>query len=153
MKDFYLVLGIHEKASVLDIKTAYKTLALKFHPDKNRAAGAEERFKEIGEAYSIVGDVEKRVLYDQQRSSSNGFYAQNQPPSAGTHAQTHRYWSNPFANFFSKPKPSKPSKPKQTKKEVKKPKGAAKFAKMGKPSAPKKPTAPRKPSAPRKPNI
>ena len=153
MKEYYSRLYLHEGSSKEEVKVAYRKLVKKFHPDKNRAAGAEERFKEIGEAYSIVGDVEKRVLYDQQRSSSNGFYAQNQPPSAGTHAQTHRYWSNPFANFFSKPKPSKPSKPKQTKKEVKKPKGAAKFAKMGKPSAPKKPTAPRKPSAPRKPNI
>lgn len=64
-KDFYKILGIVKNASDDEIKKAYRKLALKYHPDKNKSAGAEERFKEIAEAYEVLSDKKKRDIYDQ----------------------------------------------------------------------------------------
>lgn len=63
-KDYYKTLGIQKGASDEDIKKAYRKLALKFHPDKNKAADAEEKFKEIAEAYEVLSDKKKRDVYD-----------------------------------------------------------------------------------------
>lgn len=63
-KNFYSILGVSSNASDELIKKAYRNLARKFHPDVNKASNAEERFKEIGEAYSVLGDKEKRAAYD-----------------------------------------------------------------------------------------
>lgn len=63
-KDYYKTLGIQKGASDEDIKKAYRKLALKYHPDKNKAAGAEEKFKEIAEAYEVLSDKKKRDVYD-----------------------------------------------------------------------------------------
>jgi curved DNA-binding protein len=65
-KDYYAVLGVKKDASADDIKKAYRKLALKYHPDKNPGdKKAEEKFKEITEAYAVLSDVEKRRQYDQ----------------------------------------------------------------------------------------
>lgn len=65
-KDYYASLGVAKDASEQDIKKAYRKLAVKFHPDKNPGdAKAEERFKEISEAYAVLSDPEKRRNYDQ----------------------------------------------------------------------------------------
>jgi len=64
-KDYYKILGISKNASEDDIKKAYRKLALKYHPDKNKAAGAEERFKEVAESYEVLSDKKKRDIYDQ----------------------------------------------------------------------------------------
>jgi len=66
-RDYYEVLGVAKEASLDDIKKAYRALALKYHPDvtKEDKAHAEERFKEISEAYEVLVDPEKRKLYDQ----------------------------------------------------------------------------------------
>lgn len=64
-KDYYKILGISRGASEEDIKKAYKKMALKYHPDKNKSAGAEEKFKEIAEAYEVLSDPQKRQVFDQ----------------------------------------------------------------------------------------
>lgn len=65
-RDYYEVLGVNRDADWDDIKKAYRKLALKFHPDKNPGdKAAEERFKEIGEAYEVLSDPEQRAVYDQ----------------------------------------------------------------------------------------
>jgi len=64
-KDYYKILGIAKGATEDDIKKAYRKMALKFHPDKNKAPGSEEKFKEIAEAYEVLSDKRKREVYDQ----------------------------------------------------------------------------------------
>jgi len=64
MTDYYKILGVPKNAPESDIKKAYRQLALKYHPDKNNSSDAEAKFKEIAEAYSILGDPKKRQQYD-----------------------------------------------------------------------------------------
>ncbi|KAF6205813.1 hypothetical protein GE061_019987 [Apolygus lucorum] len=64
-KDYYKVLGVPGNATNEQIKKAYRALALKFHPDKNKKRGAEEKFKDIAEAYEVLNDSKKREVYDQ----------------------------------------------------------------------------------------
>src|SRR5262249_44236926 len=66
--DYYKTLGVDKKATQDEIKKAYRKLARKYHPDTNKEAGAEERFKEISEAYDVLGDPEKRKKYDRGQS-------------------------------------------------------------------------------------
>lgn len=63
-QDYYSVLGVPRNASAEDIKKAYKRQALLFHPDKNKNQGAEEQFKKISEAYSVLTDANKRRIFD-----------------------------------------------------------------------------------------
>ena len=63
-RDYYEVLGVQKGASKDEIKDAYRKLAMQFHPDRNKDAGAEERFKEISEAYAVLSDDQKRQTYD-----------------------------------------------------------------------------------------
>ncbi len=62
--DYYEILGISKNANLDQIKSAYRELALKFHPDRNSSKDAEEKFKEINEAYAVLSDPEKRKQYD-----------------------------------------------------------------------------------------
>ena len=66
MKDYYQILGVDENASQEDIKSAFRKLAFKYHPDTNpgNEKQAEERFKEINEAYGVLGDADRRRQYD-----------------------------------------------------------------------------------------
>jgi curved DNA-binding protein len=63
-KDYYQIMGVARDASADDIKRAYRKLARKYHPDVSKEKDAEERFKEIGEAYEVLRDPEKRAAYD-----------------------------------------------------------------------------------------
>lgn len=66
-KDYYAILGVPRNASEEDLKKAYKKMALKWHPDRNKdnKEAAEEKFKEIAEAYDVLSDTQKRKVFDQ----------------------------------------------------------------------------------------
>ena len=64
-KDIYEILGVKKTATAAEIKSAYRKLALKWHPDRNKDKEAEGKFKEINEAYEILSDTQKRAKYDQ----------------------------------------------------------------------------------------
>src|SRR5687768_17797793 len=63
-RDYYEILELQKNASKDEIKNTYRKLALKYHPDRNKSPGAEEKFKEISEAYAVLSDDEKRKKYD-----------------------------------------------------------------------------------------
>lgn len=62
-RDFYQILGVQRNATDEEIRKAYRKMALKFHPDKNKSAGAEEKFKEIAMAFEVLKDKQKRCTY------------------------------------------------------------------------------------------
>lgn len=64
-KDYYQILGVSKNASTEEIKKAYRKLALQYHPDRGGGKDAEEKFKEVNEAYQILSDQQKRQRYDQ----------------------------------------------------------------------------------------
>jgi preprotein translocase subunit Sec63 len=63
-RDYYEVLGVAKDVDPKAIKTAFRELALKYHPDRNKAPDSEEKFKEIAEAYAVLSDPDKRAQYD-----------------------------------------------------------------------------------------
>jgi len=110
-KDYYKVLGVDRNASLEDIKKAYRKLALKWHPDRNlkNKEEAENKFKDIGEAYSVLSDEKKRKIYDQlgeeglHGQASGGFTSEN-----GTSGGTHFTFMNAddiFRQFFGDENP------------------------------------------------
>ena len=89
-KNYYQVMWLSSDPSEKEIKTAYRRLARKYHPDISKEAQAEEKFKELGEAYDVLKDPEKRKLYDTYGENSN--QAQQQGPfKEGASSQHHRY--------------------------------------------------------------
>src|SRR6187397_3195712 len=71
-RDYYEVLGLARSAQLEDIKKAYRKLAVQFHPDKNPGSKeAEDRFKEVSEAYEVLSDPQKRQMYDQFGHAAN----------------------------------------------------------------------------------
>lgn len=110
-KDYYSVLGVGKKATAEEIKKAYRKLAVKYHPDKNQGnKTAEEKFKEISEAYEVLGDPEKRKQYDKLganwRQYQNAGYGEA-PFGERAYRRTYRtntdsgdFDSSGFSDFF-----------------------------------------------------
>ena len=79
-KDYYEILGVKRDASESEIKSAYRKLARKFHPDVNKTKEAEQKFKDINEAYEVLGDKQKRQRYDSLGSNWQGGADYTPPP-------------------------------------------------------------------------
>lgn len=83
-KDYYKILGVGKSATQQEIKKAYRKLAAKYHPDKNPDnPGSEDKFKEVGEAYEVLKDPEKRKLYDQAGSDWKRYQRANEQSGGG----------------------------------------------------------------------
>jgi DnaJ-class molecular chaperone len=103
-QDYYTILGITPDASSEEIKKAYKALAFKYHPDRNleNREVAEEKFKELTEAYGVLIDSQKRRQYDHLRFSQN-----TQQQFASRYASSEVHFENLFKDMFSNPNASK----------------------------------------------
>jgi DnaJ-class molecular chaperone len=95
MADYYNVLGVDKKASVAEIKAAYRKQALKWHPDRNKSVEATEKFKEVTHAYEVLADPKKRELYDQYGSAA---FERGGPGAGG---QGVNYQQGPFTYTYT----------------------------------------------------
>lgn len=111
-KDYYEILGVKRDATAAEIKSAYRKLARKFHPDVNKTKEAESKFKDINEAYEVLGDEAKRKRYDSLGSNWQGGSEYTPPPgfenfgfnfNQGGGAQSFNFGqdSGGFSDFFS----------------------------------------------------
>ncbi|KAF7491545.1 DnaJ -like protein subfamily B member 4 [Sarcoptes scabiei] len=109
-KNYYDILGISKKATDDEIKKAYRQLALKYHPDKNKSPEAEEKFKLVAEAYEVLSDKKKREVYDQygeaglrgEVPNDAGFAGQGMPNfNFSFHGDPHQT----FSQFFGTDNP------------------------------------------------
>ena len=90
-RDYYKILGVERNAKEAEIKTAYRRLARKYHPDVSKVADAEKKFKEVGEAYEVLKDSQKRQAYDQLGADWKSGQNFNPPPG----------WEDVFSNVGS----------------------------------------------------
>ena len=98
--DYYNILGVARDATPDDLRKAYRKLAFKFHPDKCKEAGAEEKFKQVNEAYAVLSDVEKRKEYDMFGSTGGGPFGASRGRPGG---------NGVFFTTSSSPSPNHPS--------------------------------------------
>ena len=105
-KDYYQLLGVSEDSDSKDIKTAYRKLARKYHPDMNPDPGAEDKFKEVAEAYEVLKDAGRRAEYDELRQHGNRQGAGFEPPpnwqrSGGFSDADSTRFEGDFSDFFN----------------------------------------------------
>ena len=121
-RDYYKILGVERSVTAEALKTAYRRLARKFHPDVSKEANAEARFKEVQEAYEVLKDPEKRAAYDQLGADwksgeqfrpppdwGSGFEFSGGPPPApgaaaarsGRQRRAEEFSQEEFSDFFS----------------------------------------------------
>lgn len=103
-KDYYKILGVERSASADEIRKAYRVLAKKYHPDVSKEANAETRFKEIGEAYEVLKNKEKRAAYDQLGANWKQGEQFRPPPNWGSQfdfGSAGTGGSADFSDFFS----------------------------------------------------
>ena len=95
-KDYYEILGVDKKATEVQIKSAYRKLAKKYHPDVDKSSSAQEKFKDINEAYEVLSDKEKRARYD---SLGSGWQAgQDYTPPPGFENFSFNFNGQDFSN-------------------------------------------------------
>jgi molecular chaperone DnaJ len=111
MENYYNILGVQENSDQDSIKKAYREMAKKYHPDRNKEPDAEERFKKITEAYENIGDQVKRQEYDRKRNFNNSFSS-----AFNEYSNFDNNWNinDPFANHYSHGKGFTPEFPKGT---------------------------------------
>ncbi len=99
-KDYYKILGVEADAETADIKTAYRKLARKYHPDLNPGEEAEARFKEVAEAWEVLKDKERRAEYDELRKYG-GRREDFRPPPGWQSGAGAEQFSGDFSDFFN----------------------------------------------------
>jgi curved DNA-binding protein len=105
-KDYYNLLGVEPDADNKAIKTAYRKLARKYHPDVNPDEGAEDKFKEVAEAYEVLKDAGRRAEYDELRQYGGSRDSGFEPPpgwqsSSGSGGAGQRQFDGDFSDFFT----------------------------------------------------
>jgi curved DNA-binding protein len=123
-KDYYKIMGVARDATQDEIKRAYRKLARKYHPDVSKEADAEARFKELGEAYEVLKDAEKRAAYDQLGANYKGGQEFRPPPDwnngfefSGGSAGDAADFSDFFASLFGQSFRAGPGRPSHSKGE------------------------------------
>ncbi|ANJ67439.1 hypothetical protein A9404_08630 [Halothiobacillus diazotrophicus] len=100
-EDYYATLGVARSATADEIKRAYRKAAQKYHPDRNKEPGAEAKFKQINEAYDVLGDAEKRARYDALGANYHAGDEFRPPPGFDPSQFGGQYGGAGFSDFFS----------------------------------------------------